>query len=227
MTAGSNNAFPSLLLTEGTEPSAPAAGKQRLYIDSTSHKLKRTDSSGVDVTVEGMVLLEQHTASTSASLNFTAWYSSVFDDYEIRISNLIPDTGANQAYLRMSTNTGSSYDSGANYAWTDMRIGPAGAATGGTTGTNQIIITGGGNSETLPTTSTKGLCGSFRLCEPANTALHKRLFGQTLFDSTSALLVIGVVAGEYRVTTAVDAFQILMASGNITSGTVRVYGIVK
>lgn len=52
MTKASDNAFPSILITEGTEPSAPAAGKQRLYIDSTTHKLKRTDSSGVDVTIE-------------------------------------------------------------------------------------------------------------------------------------------------------------------------------
>jgi len=53
MAKASDNAFPSILITEGTEPSAPAAGKQRLYIDSTSHKLKRTDSGGVDVTIEG------------------------------------------------------------------------------------------------------------------------------------------------------------------------------
>ena len=56
MTKASDNAFPSLLITEGTEPSAPAAGKQRLYIDSTSHKLKRTDSSGTDVDIEGTAL---------------------------------------------------------------------------------------------------------------------------------------------------------------------------
>lgn len=48
----SDNAFPSLLITEGTEPAAPAAGKQRVYIDSTSHHLKRTDSSGTDVDIE-------------------------------------------------------------------------------------------------------------------------------------------------------------------------------
>lgn len=52
MTKASDNAFPSILITEGTEPSAPAAGKQRLYIDSTTHKLKRTDSSGIDVVIE-------------------------------------------------------------------------------------------------------------------------------------------------------------------------------
>ena len=48
MTLASNNPFPSLLIVEGTEPAAPAAGQQRLYIDSTTHELKQTNSSGVD-----------------------------------------------------------------------------------------------------------------------------------------------------------------------------------
>jgi hypothetical protein len=51
-TRGSDNPFPSILVVEGTEPTAPSAGSQRLYIDSTTHKLKRTDSSGTDVTIE-------------------------------------------------------------------------------------------------------------------------------------------------------------------------------
>lgn len=52
MTKASDNAFPSILITEGTEPSAPAAGKQRLYIDSTSHHLMRTNSSGTETDLE-------------------------------------------------------------------------------------------------------------------------------------------------------------------------------
>lgn len=52
MTKASDNAFPSLLITEGTEPAAPAAGKQRLYIDSTSHHLMRTNSSGTETDIE-------------------------------------------------------------------------------------------------------------------------------------------------------------------------------
>jgi hypothetical protein len=51
-TKGSDNPFPSILVVEGTEPTAPSAGQQRLYIDSTTHKLKRTDSTGTDVTIE-------------------------------------------------------------------------------------------------------------------------------------------------------------------------------
>lgn len=51
----SDNPYPSLLIVEGTEPSAPSAGRQRVYIDSTSHHLKRTDSSGTDVDIENAV----------------------------------------------------------------------------------------------------------------------------------------------------------------------------
>lgn len=53
MTRASDNAYPSILIEEATEPSAPAAGHQRLYIDSTTHKLKATNSSGTDRTIEG------------------------------------------------------------------------------------------------------------------------------------------------------------------------------
>jgi hypothetical protein len=52
VTKASDNAFPSILITESAEPSAPAAGKQRLYIDSTTKRLKRTNSSGADVNVD-------------------------------------------------------------------------------------------------------------------------------------------------------------------------------
>lgn len=54
MTKASDNPFPSILIEEATEPSAPAAGHQRLYIDSTSHKLKATNSSGTDRDIEGL-----------------------------------------------------------------------------------------------------------------------------------------------------------------------------
>ncbi len=49
----SDNPFPSILIEEGTEPTAPAAGHQRLYIDSTSHDLMIVDSTGTETAVGG------------------------------------------------------------------------------------------------------------------------------------------------------------------------------
>jgi hypothetical protein len=51
MTKASDNPFPSILVEEGAEPAAPAAGHQRLYLSSSTHKLMRTDSSGTEVEI--------------------------------------------------------------------------------------------------------------------------------------------------------------------------------
>src|SRR6185436_7728112 len=53
MTKFEDNLSPYLTIVEATEPSAPSAGQQRLYIDSTTHLLKATNSSGTDRTLEG------------------------------------------------------------------------------------------------------------------------------------------------------------------------------
>jgi len=47
----SDNAFPSLLLTEGSAPSSPAAGKRRLYVLSADHLAYLKDSSGAVVSL--------------------------------------------------------------------------------------------------------------------------------------------------------------------------------
>ena len=53
MTKASDNEFPSLLVKEGTAPSSPAAGDQRLFIDSSDHLLKYKNSSGTVSSVGG------------------------------------------------------------------------------------------------------------------------------------------------------------------------------
>ncbi len=54
MTKFEDNPSPYLTIVEATEPSAPSSGRQRLYIDSTTHLLKATNSSGTDRTNEGI-----------------------------------------------------------------------------------------------------------------------------------------------------------------------------
>src|SRR5881392_3327219 len=52
MVKASDNEFPSFLVKEGTAPASPAAGDQRLFIDSADHVLKRKNSSGTVTSVE-------------------------------------------------------------------------------------------------------------------------------------------------------------------------------
>lgn len=50
-----NNPFPKVILVEqGSAPSAPAAGTQKVYLDSTTHQLTREDSGSAVRDVEAI-----------------------------------------------------------------------------------------------------------------------------------------------------------------------------
>ncbi len=51
-TVGSNNPFPSVLVVEGSAPASPAAGRQRLFIDTADNHLKRKNSAGAVTDIE-------------------------------------------------------------------------------------------------------------------------------------------------------------------------------
>lgn len=53
MPVASANPFPELLLVEGAAPSSPAAGRQKLFIDTADNKLKRKNSGGTVTIIEG------------------------------------------------------------------------------------------------------------------------------------------------------------------------------
>lgn len=174
----------------------------------------------------GLVLLETCTASASASCNFTTSISATYDEYWIDFQNIIPATDNVQFWMRMSTNGGSSYDAGAGaYHWNNYRWTFNGAAAGGGDDT-EIQISG--DAEALDTTvTTVGLSGHVILRGPASTTLWKHVLGQVTFYSNNNTIIGSNSQGWYKSTTAVNAFQFLMSSGNIASGTIRVYGIAK
>ncbi len=174
----------------------------------------------------GLILAEQHTASTSASLNFTTCITSAYDEYEIEVVNVIPATNAVAIGINMSTNGGSSYDSGANYNLAAFRWSSAGSTTAGNATQGGLDLTGGGLEQN---TSTYGLSSTVHLFNPGSTSVFKQIVASSHgFDNNGSSLIYGVqLAGTYRNTSAVNAFQIIASAGNLTSGTVRCYGIAK
>jgi len=170
-----------------------------------------------------LILLEQHTASASASLNFTTSISSTYDTYRIYLLNVVAATNGVAGYFRVSTNGGSSYDSGANYSSVVQVIIASTAAYAGGTAQGQIILT---NSTNVSSGANDGLSGWFEIYAPGAGIFPHVRFDLTFkaSDGTRALMTGG---GLYESTTPVDAFQFLMSSGNIASGIIRCYGVAK
>jgi hypothetical protein len=167
-------------------------------------------------------MLEQHTASASATLDFTTWYSSLYDEYQIEFVNVV-NASAALLQLLMSTNGGSSYDTGANYSWSISYSTSLSSPSGGYAGNENVTaIAMLDGPITLAANSSWN--GSFKLYGPGS-ALQKTIAGQWTYRATRFVQINGI--GVYQSTTPVNALRFLMSAGNITSGTIRIYGIPK
>src|SRR6185437_7471649 len=72
-----------------------------------------------------------------------------------------------------------------------------------------------------------GVNGSIELFQPRSSN-YKAIVGLTMMFHAVVNSTLGFsICGHYLQTATIDAFQIKYASGNINSGTVRVYGIAK
>jgi hypothetical protein len=123
----------------------------------------------------------------------------------------------------MSTNGGTSYDTGSNYSWSSWSFTPPGTGLAGTNADTQIALLNG-----YVTTSNFATSGTYRLYDPANTSIYKLMAGAGfVITGTSRNSQGQSFAGTYLSTSAVNAFRVKATSGNIASGTVRIYGIAK
>jgi len=174
-----------------------------------------------------LILLEEHTASASATLDFTAWYSASYDTYVIEFVNLVQATSGSSPTLRFSTNAGSTYDSGTNYKWQEEVM---------YTGSTANIYPAGSDADTSihfgtgpSSTGNMGTSGTLKLFDPGSASKYKILTSMFCGEDNNhtANFETGTGGGVYWSLTAVNAFRILFSAGNITSGAVRVYGIAK
>lgn len=172
----------------------------------------------------GLQLVEQHTASSSATLDFTTGITSAFDEYEIHFINVIPASNAVSMGLQCST------DGGANYDATNGRYPSPGSfwyAAAGQTFSNAsttyftIVIN-------LSNDAAHGLSGVYRITNPLSTTYKKLIVGTHVnYDSGLSAVIGWNRMGEYNQAVAVNAIRFLMSSGNIASGTIRIYGVSK
>jgi hypothetical protein len=131
----------------------------------------------------------------------------------IVIQQYKPATDAARIYVRANG------DSGAN------RYNNIGSQTG------ELIAAYNDTTWTLSLdqdNSVSNSIGAFTIFEYANTSIWKMIAGQMLNndDTTSTSISFRTLYGMYNQTTAISSLEFFNSSGNFTSGTVYVYGVL-
>ena len=196
---------------------------------TTYSNLKYNHSLSANATGTGSLnLISTQTASGSANLSFTSGIDSTYKEYIFKFINIHPATASTFTF-NLSADTGSNYnvvktttafqaehaedDSGAALEY-------RGSDDLAQSSNYQLIGDGIGNE------NDNSLSGFLRLFDPSSTTFVKH------FIVTSQQITGGsqhsknsFVAGYANTTSAIDAIQFKMASGNIDTGTILMYGV--
>ena len=169
-------------------------------------------------------LLATKTASSSATLDFTEFNNELYIDYEMVLDAILPATNDQVLRLVISTDGGSNYDSAASdYGW--MVEGGAQQPNAAPTATTDIADNALELTGTLGVSNVAGagVSGEILFINPGAAARCTALW--TLFFERSTGEFPFINGGGRRLASAdVDAARLLFVSGNIASGTVRLYG---
>ena len=180
-----------------------------------------------------LALIKTVTASSSASISFVDGASSVvldgtYKEYIFTFNNIHPATDNTTFTFNLSVDTGSNYnvaktttvfrafhDEGDSSTELDYLDG-LDLANG--TGVQALVENiGNGNDESVS--------GFLRLFEPSSTTFVKHLIWEVPSYGSSNAVNIQYGAGYGNTTSAVDAIQFTMGSGNIDAGTISLYGV--
>jgi hypothetical protein len=182
-----------------------------------------------------LVLIKSITASASASVSFVngsndVVLDSTYKSYKFVFKNIHSSaTGANALFqFQGSTNTGSSYGvnitSTAFFAYHDE----ADSITTLTYDVNDDLAqsTGYQNlSNRSHNDNDSNMSGEFWLFNPSSTTYVKHFMATTNNMHPQPMSLNERVAGYFNTTSAINAIDFKMSSGNIDDGTISLYGL--
>ena len=181
-----------------------------------------------------MVFIKKLTASSSGTLSFVNGSSDVvldstYKEYVFTFNN-IHSSGDN---VNFSFN--GSIDSGSNYNATKTTTffisghKEDDASTHFDYDTGRDIAQGTGFQKLAyqsGSSNDENLAGTLHLFNPSSTTFVKHFISRTVLNTYHDYLFESYVAGYFNTTSAIDAIQFKMDSGNIDAGDICLYGIL-
>jgi len=176
-----------------------------------------------------LTLLSTQTASNSATISFTTGLDSTYDMYEFKFIDIHPRTDNVFFQFNLSTDSGTNYNVTKTTTFFRPYHDEADTATAleyrtaedlAQSTAFQNITTGTGNG------ADESCAGSMQLFNPSSTTYVKHFITRVNDSYQGDYTMDCFMAGYGNTTSAVNAVQFKMSSGNF-DGTIKLYGVKK
>lgn len=202
-----------------------SAGVLTRLAASTKGYVLATQGAGANPAwVGSQVLLDTKTASNSATIDFKSYIDSTYKTYIFEYDGVKSGSAGNGLQLQVSTDGGSTWKSGAsdyNYAFAYWQSSGTTVTVQKSQATSSINL----GAAVIGTTANTSGCGTVKLFNPSDTARFATISTEATTTNTATVLYCSRGGGNYVTAGAVNAIRFLMQSGNIVSGTFRLYGL--
>ena len=175
-----------------------------------------------------LTLLATTTASSDSTISFTSNIDSTYKEYVFKFYDIHPasddvhfsfngsiDSGSNYNVTKTTTNFRANHDE--SDSATDLSYRTGGDIAQGTGFQNIAAEVGNDNDQSL--------AGTLTIYEPSSSVFVKHFISRCNIYNASNYNRDDYVAGYFNTTSAVDAVQFKMSSGNMDSGVIKLYGV--
>jgi hypothetical protein len=198
----------------------------------TPSALNSSSVTGITVLAnasDGITFISSQTASNSASVSFTSGLTSTYKAYKFVFMNIRPTgTGGVDFQFQTSTNGGSTYATTCTSNYFVSYHSENDTISG-------LTYDGGGDlaqstsyqrlTDNQITDADEGANGSLILFNPSSTTCVKHFIGSISQNSDWPGLYNSFPSGYFNTTSVVNAINFNYNSGNVSSGTIYLYGI--
>ena len=180
-----------------------------------------------------MVFIKKLTASASATLSFVDGTDGVvlddtYKEYVFTFKNIHPATDSVNFLVNFSIDGGSNYNVAKTTTYFIAFHDEGDSATGLGYQTGEDLAQGTGFqtiSQEIGTDNDQSGSGTLQLFNPSSSVFVKHFINKSSAIASDDYLGNGFCAGYCNTTSAVDAVQFKMESGNIDAGDICLYGI--
>ena len=189
--------------------------------------------TSVGLTQGKMTLIKEQSASSSATISFVdgsggVVFDSTYPIYIFKFINIHPATDGAEFDFNFST------DGGSNYNVTKTTTFFRTYHNESDTTTSLEYVTGYDLAQStafqtimrdMGSDNDQAGCGSLHFFNPSSTTFVKHFISDCQHYQLNDFSMRDITAGYCNTTSAIDAVQFKMSSGNIDAGTIKLYGI--
>ena len=181
------------------------------------------------VSGSSLVLISEQTASSSANISFTSGIDSTYKEYVFKFIDIHPATDAQAFTFNLSADGGSNYNvtKTTTYFLAYHNEGGSSTTLGYTSSADLAQSTGEKYLfRDIGNDNDQSGSGTLHLFNPSSTTFVKHFIGNFQSYKSDDYTHQNFPAGYGNTTSAVNAIRFKFASGNIDSGTIKMYGVV-